>query len=107
MTPEKRAPVRVVSWYPFRDIEPNDRERFAKWVSDERLDGAEFRYRHTDRSNWSAIVHRSTKVAGRWQVSFFDADGAFGDCERATATECLKEVPPHSWRLVALKAKGS
>lgn len=106
MTDAQRCPVRVMSWYPFRDIEPDDRERFTKWISDDRLDGAEFRYRHTDHAGWFAVLHRSTKSHGRWQLSWFDSEGAIGDIDRATADECLTEVRPHSWRLVALKTKG-
>jgi hypothetical protein len=37
----------------------------------------------------TAIVHRSTRNAGKWQVSFFDQHGAIGDAERNTRSDAL------------------
>lgn len=74
-----------------------------RWTCDARFQSAEFQ----DRSypNRRAIVHRSTKYTGRWQVSLFDDRGASGDLNRATCAEALREVPPASWRLRKLVPK--
>jgi creatinine amidohydrolase/Fe(II)-dependent formamide hydrolase-like protein len=89
-----RAPIHVVE---YQYTEAPDAEVFTRWEADERFVSAEFEDRNHPRL-W-AIVHRSTTKPGRWQVSQFDEDGAWGHCDRATANEALKEVPPRGWRL--------
>ncbi len=106
MTDAQRCPVRVVSWYPFADIDDGlQSERFIKWTCDERFRGAEFRDRRAPR--FFAVIHQSTKTPDKWQVSWFDDLGAVGDCERGTAVEALAEVPPRAWKLIELARVSS
>lgn len=61
------------------------------------LRGAEFASRtHKDES---AIVHPSTKSAGKWQVSFFDELGPVRDSQHSSADDALKQVLPKKWKL--------
>lgn len=39
-----------------------------------------------------AILHPSTKVKGKWQLSLFDKDGPWGDRIRDTCTEAAQEM---------------
>lgn len=59
--------------------------------------GAEFTSRR--RAGEFAIVHPSTKQAGKWQVSFFDADGPSRDSQHSTVEDALAQVSPKLWRL--------
>jgi hypothetical protein len=47
--------------------------------------------RCTKRPEWFVIIHRSSKAAGIWQVSYFDALGAMGDHERPTLEMALDD----------------
>lgn len=61
--------------------------------------GAEFASR-TDK-NASAIVHPSTKTAGKWQVSFFDELGPSRDSQHSSVEDALRQVLPKKWKLKA------
>jgi len=61
--------------------------------------GAEFTSR--TRRGESAIVHPSTKTAGKWQVSFFDDLGPSRDSQHSSLEDALKQVPPKKWKLKA------
>lgn len=74
-----------------------------RWACDARFQSAEFQDRRDPTR--TAIVHRSTKYPGAWQVSRFDAEGAVGDSKRSSCAEALREVPPTSWRLRTLVPK--
>lgn len=50
------------------------------------------------RPDWRALIHRSTQEPGRWQVTWFDAEGAFGHTTRDTIDECIKSERCHGWR---------
>lgn len=63
------------------------------------LRAAEFASR-TDR-DVTAIVHPSTKSAGKWQVSFFDTLGASHDSQHIAVEDALRQVPPKKWKLKA------
>lgn len=92
----KRAPVHVVK----RKLLG---KTFTSWACDTRLQTAEFQDRKDPTR--AAIVHRSTKHAGKWQTSFFDDRGASSDFQSATCTEALRELPPGRWRLRGLVPK--
>ncbi len=49
-----------------------------------------------------AIVHPSPKYAGKWQVSFFDADGPSRDSQHSSVKDALAQVSPKLYRLAAL-----
>lgn len=59
--------------------------------------GAEFLSR--TRIGESAIVHPSTKTAGKWQVSFFDEEGPSRDSQHSDVTDALRQVSPKKWKL--------
>ena len=59
--------------------------------------GAEFASR--SRPGEVAIVHPSTKAAGKWQVSFFDDQGPSRDSQHSSAEDALKQVFPKKWKL--------
>ena len=59
--------------------------------------GAEFVSR--SRQGEFAIVHPSTKTAGKWQVSFFDELGPSRDSQHPSAADALKQVSPKRWKL--------
>ena len=61
--------------------------------------GAEFTSR--TRVGETAIVHPSTKTAGKWQVSFFDEQGPSRDSQHSNLEDALKQVPPKRWKLKA------
>jgi len=63
--------------------------------------GAEFLSR--TRRDESAIVHPSTKSAGKWQVSFFDELGPVRDSQHSSVEDALKQVPPKKWKLKAFE----
>lgn len=77
-------------------------EKVYLWECDEdRVRGAHFVQR--DDPTKSAILHRSTKGGGnaKWQVSFFDKDGAWGDSQEKTCQRALREhISKHVYRLV-------
>jgi hypothetical protein len=56
------------------------------------------RFEATDSDEY-AILHPSTKKRGKWQLSWFDADGPYGDSERSTCSEAVKEMSTHRWKL--------
>ncbi len=95
----KRPPVYVEKRKPAWPGGPN----INRWACDARLQAAQFQSRRDPRR--TAIVHRSTKYKDRWQVSFFDADGAASDLNRGSCAEALKELPPRAWRLRELTPK--
>ena len=59
--------------------------------------GAEFSSR--SRKDEFAIVHPSTKSAGKWQVSFFDDLGAVRDSQHSSVDDALRQVFPKKWKL--------
>lgn len=61
----------------------------SAWQADDRLKMAVFRLRR-DPSIY-CILHPSTKEAGRWQMSKFDAEGPWGDVVRSTAAQAMKD----------------
>lgn len=78
----------------------------CRWVCRGPVRGAEFVERPSKRGpgRFRAVLHPSTKQVGRWQVSLFDEDGAFGDSVRDTCTEALdaRDITPSRWKLVTV-----
>ena len=69
-----------------------------RYVCDgDRIRGIELQSRRDPRK--TAVVHRSTKFAGKWQTSYFDHHGASSDTQRASCSEALLDLPPEQWRL--------
>ena len=66
------------------------------WTAVREFKAAEFSAR---KGAGSAIVHHSSKQAGKWQVSFFDEQGPSRDSQHSSLTDALREVPPKRWRL--------
>lgn len=85
-----------------RGLTPKGPRQFCKWVcrAGATVRAAEFVGRGHYRG-WTAVIHPSTKERGRWQLSLFDKDGAFGDSIRDTCTEALaaRDIAPGHWRL--------
>ena len=71
-----------------------DRE---KWEVGPGFRGAEFVSKHV--AGLSAILHRSTKKSGFWQLSMFDSGGPSSDAQFATADLALRGMPPSGWKL--------
>ena len=94
---KRQSPVRVVK----RELLFGLKK--TQFVCDARFQSAELQNRR-DPSR-IAIVHRSTKTAGKWQTSFFDAEGASSDTQRSSCTEALKELSPNQWRLRDVRPK--
>lgn len=104
MTRRARSPLHVVCRpWPFSP-KPGERPHkpLCKWVCRGPLRGAEFVDRRDPRRR--AVLHPSTKQAGRWQVSVFDQGGAVGDVVRDSCAAALKDrdIVPGRWKLVAV-----
>jgi hypothetical protein len=82
---------------PYADV--GDLFERRRWDPPPDFNAGEFRDRKVP-SRWAA-VHRSAKRPGFWQVSWFDAEGAIGDCERADLGVALRELPPGAWEYVS------
>lgn len=52
-----------------------------------------------------AVLHRSTKRRGVWQLSFFDEADAIGDSEFSNIKDALRMVPPGSWSLLPVEVR--
>ena len=89
----KKSPLRVVCRTLAFGIKSCD------WKAVGPLRGAEFTSR--TRQHESAIVHPSTKSIGKWQVSFFDEQGAVRDSQHSSVDDALKQVSPKRWKLKA------
>ncbi len=68
----------------------------CSWKPTGEFRAIEFASRKTDET---AILHRSTKYAGKWQLSFFDDRGPVRDSQHSSAKDALLEVSPKRWRL--------
>lgn len=87
----RRSPVKAVGkplLFGFKSIQWTPRAGFR---------GAQFSSRK--RKHHYAIVHPSTKTAGKWQVSYFDELGPVSDTQHANADDALRQVPATQWRL--------
>lgn len=51
------------------------------------------------RPDWWALIHRSAREPGRWQISSFDAEGPWGHTCLDSMDECLEYARPDGWRL--------
>lgn len=51
------------------------------------------------RGSGFAIVHRSTKKPGFWQVSIFDEQGPVRDSQHRDVVEALGEISPKRFKL--------
>lgn len=94
----KRPPIYVETKPgPFRD-DPKLGRLVQFRCKGDRLASAEFSNRRTP--EWKAILHRSTRRRGYWQLTTFDERGAIGDT-RAHSCDALvrSELLPRAWRL--------
>lgn len=71
--------------------------KHCEWKVVGELRGAAFTSR-TRRDEY-AVIHPSTKAAGKWQVSFFDELGAVRDSQHTRVEDALKQVSPRQWKL--------
>lgn len=90
---QRKSPLRVVCRVLAFGI------KSCEWKVVGELRGAEFASRA--RRDEAVIVHPSTKTAGKWQVSFFDARGPVRDSQHSSIEDALKQVPPRRWKLRA------
>ena len=89
----RKSPLRVVCRTLAFGIKSCD------WKVVGNLHGAQFSSR--TRPDEFAIVHPSTKSAGKWQVSFFDELGAVRDSQHSSVEDALRQVSPKKWKLTA------
>lgn len=94
MSHGRYSPLRLRWHDAWADLTKPDGSRFAPmivsdWVATGKVAVAQFRHRRDPRK--FAILHRSTKEPGRWQLSRFDEDGPTGDSIRDTADKALKD----------------
>jgi len=99
-----RPGVKVVcTGDPFADLDDEDgpKRKFCKWKCVNGGAPAMFRHREPDRADWYAILHRSTKEAGKWQLTTFDKDGPWGDVNRKSCDQALEDgdINPRWWKL--------
>lgn len=81
-----RSPVRVVVKKLLFGL------KRAEWRCpvDADLEAAQFRSRKDERR--VAILHRSTKYPGEWQISMFDEQGPYADQRGATCDDALRNA---------------
>jgi hypothetical protein len=94
MAIRRRPPVYVVAKRP---LSPRIPLTFHVWACDARLQAARFQYRRDP--GLEAILHRSTKKAGGWQVTYLRNGVPTGDFQEASCDKALRELPPKQWRL--------
>lgn len=72
--------------------------RLSKWICDsDRLLGAKFQDRlHT---RHTMVLHRSSKIKGYWQVSYFVDDEPWGDSQFKNCQDAVGGYVPSRWRL--------
>jgi hypothetical protein len=75
--------------------------KFNVWKCDARLQVAKLQYRRNP--HLTAVVHRSTKTPGGWQLTYFDDGTPTGDIQVRSCQEAVREVPPGTWRLRQLR----
>lgn len=71
--------------------------RKCQWKARRKFKVARFTNRW--RKGEFAIVHPSTKVKGKCQVSLFDSEGAYGDRPRDNCGAALAEMNHREWKL--------
>lgn len=73
-------------------------QRLGRWVCDEdRLVGAMFVNRYDEHD--IAILHRSSKTPGKWQVTHFHRKTPWGDSQYSSCKDALGGLMPSGWRL--------
>jgi len=101
------TPNPLVAFDRARGVTPKGPRQFCKWVcrTGARIRAAEFVGRRDWNRGWTAVLHPSTKEPGRWQLSLFDKDGAFGDSIRDTCAAALdaRDIIPDHWKLKAVE----
>lgn len=94
-----KSPVKLVCKQPFKDV--GDNMKVCKWTCP--TGGATVQFRSRDRPEWFAILHRSTKQRGKWQVTHFDDRGAIGDVVRSTCEQALYDMGINRrWKIEAI-----
>lgn len=71
------------------------------WSTGPRFNGAGF----VSSDGIVAVLHRSTKRSGVWQLSFFDEADAVGDAEFSELKDALRMVPPGTWALLPVEVR--
>lgn len=87
-----KSPLRVVckpSAIPGRKL--------CRWQCVGDVAAAEFS--HRGEPSETAILHKSTKRNGKWQLSFFQSGEPYSDVQDSSCTVLLRELPPSLWRL--------
>jgi len=77
---------------------------YTRWMCTSALKTAKFQSRR--RASVTAILHRSTKYPGKWQLTRFEDETPTSDIQTSTCVEALREVPPAAWRLRRLVPPG-
>lgn len=68
-----------------------------RWRCTSAFRSAQFQERKSPRH--TAILHRSTKRKGKWQLTFFEDGNPTSDIQGSSCDELLRELRPNSWRL--------
>ena len=97
----KKSPVKLVCYNPWKGIDDGKDMKVCKWTCP--AGGATVQFRSRNRPEWFAVLHRSTKQHGKWQLSTFDDRGAIGDVVRSTCEEALYDggINRH-WKIEAI-----
>jgi hypothetical protein len=96
--PRKRPPIYVETKPgPFHD-DPKLGRLVRFRCKGARLATAEFVNRGDPK--WTAILHRSTHRRGQWQLTQFDAEGAFTDTRSKSCDRLVRQVlAPRGWKI--------
>lgn len=97
MKPKRGIWVEKIPWPIDDDEPPMLRFRCAPGLKS-------VKFQHRKDPSEVAILHRSTKFRGKWQLSKFDAKGPWGDTT-GTCDELVKELSPERWRLLRVKIR--
>lgn len=96
------SPVRLRCKRPWADY--GDDMLVCRWTCPRGGEPVQFRAKW--REDMFAILHRSTKERGRWQLTTFDKDGPIGDVIRSTCEEALYDGGvDRSWKLEKMPRK--
>lgn len=99
----RRSPIRLL---PDASMSRVLKRKVYAWRCDDAaVNGAMFTSR-TNKDEY-AILHRSTKQSGKWQVSFFDKHGPVSDAQATSCERALRDhLPARRFRLRSVETRS-